>query len=720
MSLLTNESNEMVQVVLRCRPINQEELLTGCVSVVKVNQLSNTVEIYNTKSYKTDYCKVYTFDAAYDYSCTNQSIFDQSVKGLIRSILSGFNGTIFAYGQSGAGKTHTMEGEGNDKGIVIRTFEEIFDIISKSCKTQYLVRASYLEIYRDNIRDLLCTSNIKCELRESKELGVYVKNISSFVCKNIKQIKTLIDSGNKNRCTGFTDMNARSSRSHAIVTITVEMGHMEDQSKSPVRVGKLNLVDLAGSERQSKTNTEGKRLKEASRINLSLTALGNVISALADNKGHFVPYRDSKLTRLLRNSLGGNSKTLMIANIGPANCNYDESLNTLRYASRARNIKNKPYINEDPVDALLKKYQEEIKRLKMLLDVKDQIKNKEKINRCASARTVKGNNFECYNNESNKNKEDLIPTIKHSHEYNVDELTKRIEFMESKLLTGSSNIIEHTFEQQKALTARKNEIKEFEQREKDIQEMIELQKEFTEEKRGNFSYLYQEVENKSKELLKMYHKLQSIKQEIVDAREEFNKDRRELEITKYELWKDMKLRILIMDNFVPNKDRRRMLSKLFFDEELDAWKVLPETELRQFLPKLKCADNLRRPITLFTKITQRKANHIFRCNRTLVNREKTLRFKAENILELEQFQSLPRIEDYQHVRIPSQLLLKFKNAFQEEEDIDIDAESSIFLKSSAKEKFENVLQSYCNYSCQSTKAQSSVAIYPTARGLVPK
>lgn len=720
MSLLTNESNEMVQVVLRCRPMSKEELLSGCVSVVKVNKLSNTVEIYNTKHCKQDYCKVYTFDAAYDFSCTNQYIFDQSVQNLIRAILSGFNGTIFAYGQSGAGKTHTMEGEANDKGIVIRTFEEIFDIISKSCKTQYLVRASYLEIYRDNIRDLLCTSNTKCELRESKELGVYVKNISSFVCKNIKQIKTLIDSGNQNRSTGSTDMNKRSSRSHAIVTITVEMGQTEDQTKSPVRVGKLNLVDLAGSERQSKTNAEGKRLKEASRINLSLTALGNVISALADNKGHFVPYRDSKLTRLLRNSLGGNSKTLMIANIGPANCNYDESLNTLRYASRARNIKNKPSINEDPVDALLKKYQEEIEMLKTLLAVKDQIKNKEKINRCATARTLKGINFKSYNNESNTNKEDLTSTNKHSHEYNVDELKKRIEFMESKLLTGSTNIIERTFEQQKALTARKNVIKEFEQREKSIQEMIELQKEFTEEKRGDFSYLHQEVENKSKKLLKMYHKLQTIKQEIDDAREEFNKDRRELEITKYELWKDMKLKILVMDNFIPNKDRRRLLSKLFFDEELDTWKVMPETELHQFLPKLKFADNLRRPTAIFTKITQRKVNHIFRCSRTIDNRERTLRFKGENILELQPFQSLPRTEDYQHARISSQLLLQFKNAFQEEENIDIDAENSIFLKSSAEKKFENVLQSYCNYSCQPAKTQSLVAIYPRARGLVPK
>lgn len=721
MSLLTKNTNEMVQVIVRCRPINKEELLGGCVSVVKVNPSNNTVEIYNPKNYKTDCCKVYTFDAVYDFSCTNKNIFDQSVQKLIGALLSGFNGTIFAYGQSGAGKTHTMDGDESDKGIVMRTFEHIFDIISKSYKTQYLVRASYLEIYGDDIRDLLCTANTKCELRESKELGVYVKNISSFVCKNIKQMKSLIDSGRQNRSTGSTDMNTRSSRSHGIVTITVEMGHTEDQSKSPVRVGKLNLVDLAGSERQSKTNAEGKRLKEACRINLSLTTLGNVISALAENKGQFIPYRDSKLTRLLRNSLGGNSKTLMIANIGPANCSYDESLNTLRYASRARNIKNKPYINEDPVDALLKKYQEEIEQLKMLLAAKCQIKSKEKRKRYETTENIKSLHDEGYrNNEPNTVIGDNILTNDHSHLYNVDELAKRIEFMESKLLTGSSNIVELTMEQQKALIARKNEIKVIEQREKDVQEMIELHKECTEEKKVDILSLHQKVENESMRLLKVYHDLQSTQQEIFDAREDFNEDRRELEITKYELWKDLKLKILIMDNFIPKKDRRIMLSKLFFEEDLDVWKILPEAKLHQALPKPTCADNLRGPTTLFTKITQRKVNHTFRCYRSLDNRERTFRFKAENILDLVPFRPLPTTKDFLEAKMSSQIHWTFKNAFQEEETMDIDAENSTFIMSSAKTKFENILESYCNHNCKSPKTQNTIAVYPTARGLVPK
>merc|ERR1719352_997833 len=166
-------------------------------------------------------------------------------------------------------------------------------------------------------------------------------------------------------------MNAHSSRSHSVFTITVESSEVDDKGEAKIKVGKLNCVDLAGSERQSKTGATGDRLKEATKINLSLSALGNVISALVEAKTQHVPYRDSKLTRLLQDSLGGNTKTVMIANMGPADYNFDESISTLRYANRAKNIKNKPRINEDPKDAMLREFQEEIQRLKAMLDGQD-------------------------------------------------------------------------------------------------------------------------------------------------------------------------------------------------------------------------------------------------------------------------------------------------------------------------------------------------------------
>uniref|UniRef100_A0A8C6ZSC3 Kinesin-like protein n=1 Tax=Nothoprocta perdicaria TaxID=30464 RepID=A0A8C6ZSC3_NOTPE len=252
-----------------------------------------------------------------------------------------------------------------DRGIIPISFEHIFTHISRSQNQQYLVRASYLEIYQEEIRDLLAKDqNKKLELKENPETGVYIKDLSSFVTKNVKEIEHVMNLGSQTRSVGSTNMNEYSSRSHAIFLITIECSETGLDGEEHIRVGKLNLVDLAGSERQSKMGAHGERPKEASKINLSLSALGNVISALVDGKSTHIPYRDSKLTRLLQDSLGGNAKTIMVATLGPASHSYDESLSTLRFANRAKNIKNKPRVNEDPKDTLLREFQEEIVRLK--------------------------------------------------------------------------------------------------------------------------------------------------------------------------------------------------------------------------------------------------------------------------------------------------------------------------------------------------------------------
>jgi hypothetical protein len=219
------------------------------------------------------------------------------------------------------------------------------------------VRASYLEIYNESVRDLL-SKNPKnsLELHEDPDKGVYVKDLSYFAVKKPGEVLEVMKIGQKNRATSSTNMNSRSSRSHSLFQITVERSDLGPDGKQHIRVGKLNMVDLAGSERIAKTGATGDRLKEATKINLSLSTLCHVISTLTDPKATYIPYRDSKLTRLLSDSLGGNTKTVMIANVGPADYNYDETLNTLRYAFRAKNIQNKPKINEDPKDALLREY----------------------------------------------------------------------------------------------------------------------------------------------------------------------------------------------------------------------------------------------------------------------------------------------------------------------------------------------------------------------------
>ena len=263
-----------------------------------------------------------------------------------------------------------MEGINHDenlKGIIPRAFAQIFEMIETQAGSskEFLVRASYLEIYNEDVRDLLSKSSTnKLELKENPDSGVYVRDLTSYVVKSTRECDKLRDFGAKNRHVGATAMNQDSSRSHSIYTITVEQCEAREDGTPAIRMGKLNLVDLAGSERQSKTQASGDRLKEATKINLSLSALGNCISALVDGRSSHIPYRDSKLTRLLQDSLGGNTKTVMVANLGPADWNYDETISTLRYANRAKNIKNKPKINEDPKDAMLREFQEEIARLK--------------------------------------------------------------------------------------------------------------------------------------------------------------------------------------------------------------------------------------------------------------------------------------------------------------------------------------------------------------------
>ncbi|KAJ3332937.1 Kinesin-like protein kif3b [Blyttiomyces sp. JEL0837] len=309
-------------------------------------------------------------------------VYNATARIIVDAVLGGFNGTVFCYGQTGTGKTFTMQGISNVpqmRGIIPNAFNHIFGHIARSLHKQFLVRVSFLEIYNEEIRDLLVkqkgNKSTSLELKEHPETGVYVKDLSTYVVKSVAEMEQLMTVGNNARSVGATLMNETSSRSHSIFTITIESSEAGGGVNGEDRflAGKLHLVDLAGSERQSKTGASGERLKEATKINLSLSALGNCISALVDGKSSHIPYRDSKLTRLLQDSLGGNAKTLMIATLSPASYNYDETLSTLRYANRAKNIKNKPKINEDPKDAMLREYQEEIKKLKEALEAKQKV-----------------------------------------------------------------------------------------------------------------------------------------------------------------------------------------------------------------------------------------------------------------------------------------------------------------------------------------------------------
>ncbi|XP_058062945.1 osmotic avoidance abnormal protein 3 [Anopheles bellator] len=379
---------ENVKVVVRCRPMNKREQQSCCKNVIEIDNAVVNLDNQNDPNAPQ---KSFQFDNAYGYAATTENIYSDICYSLVESVLEGYNATIFAYGQTGCGKSHTMQGttynvaavdpnNANNIGIIPRSFEHIFEAISLANEVRYLVLVSYLEIYNETIRDLLQpaqasssttghgTPATSLSIKEIAGEGVTIQNLSLHTVHGMKECIELLEMGAKNRKVGATLMNIESSRSHSIFTISLEqMSTSVSGEGAAIKRGKLNLVDLAGSERQSKTGATGERLKEATKINLSLSALGNVISALVDGKTKHIPYRDSKLTRLLQDSLGGNTKTLMIACISPADYNYDETLSTLRYASRAKNIANKPRVNEDPKDTMLREYQREIVRLKELL-----------------------------------------------------------------------------------------------------------------------------------------------------------------------------------------------------------------------------------------------------------------------------------------------------------------------------------------------------------------
>lgn len=363
-----SNKTETIRVIIRCRPLSEQEVKDG--REVAVKMIYKTGEVVIQKPGE-DIPKVFTFDSVYDWTSEQETIFAETAYPIIDQVLHGYNGTIFAYGQTGTGKTFTINGVPKDpvlKGIMPRSFESIFKEIEMDSSKEFLVRASYLEIYNEEIKDLLFKNGQKKLELKDKDTGVYVKDLSTFVVKTAQDLMDVFNEGNLNRHVGATNMNEHSSRSHSVFQITVESSYVKEDGKAHIKVGKLNIVDLAGSERQSKTGATGDRLKEATKINLSLSTLCHVISSLTDPKCTYIPYRDSKLTRILQDSLGGNTKTCMIANCGPADYNAEETIGTLRYASRAKNIENKPRINEDPKDAMIREFHDEISRLRAELE----------------------------------------------------------------------------------------------------------------------------------------------------------------------------------------------------------------------------------------------------------------------------------------------------------------------------------------------------------------
>uniref|UniRef100_A0A8D1CXR7 Kinesin family member 13A n=1 Tax=Sus scrofa TaxID=9823 RepID=A0A8D1CXR7_PIG len=387
-------SDTKVKVAVRVRPLNRRELElnTKCVVEMEGNQTVLHPPPSNTKQGERKPPKVFAFDYCFwsmDESNTTkyagqEVVFKCLGEGILEKAFQGYNACIFAYGQTGSGKSFSMMGSAEQRGLIPRLCCALFQRISleQNESQTFKVEVSYMEIYNEKVRDLLDPkgSRQSLKVREHKVLGPYVDGLSQLAVTSFEDIESLMSEGNKSRTVAATNMNEESSRSHAVFNIIITQTLYDLQSgNSGEKVSKVSLVDLAGSERVSKTGAAGERLKEGSNINKSLTTLGLVISSLADQaagkgKNKFVPYRDSVLTWLLKDNLGGNSQTSMIATISPAADNYEETLSTLRYADRAKRIVNHAVVNEDPNAKVIRELREEVEKLREQLSQAEAMK----------------------------------------------------------------------------------------------------------------------------------------------------------------------------------------------------------------------------------------------------------------------------------------------------------------------------------------------------------
>ena len=352
---MSNPAN--VNVICRFRPMNELEKTTGNEQVCVFT--SPTSLQFNSTREKNHYR--FNFDRIFPPTSTQQDIYSFGVKGIIDSVLDGYNGTVLAYGQTSSGKTYTVQGDMSSEssyGIIPRMISHVFNFIHEQDGTEFTIKVSMIEIYQEKIRDLLDVSRVNLQIREDTIKGIYVDGCSEKYVGCPGDVLSALELGSNNRAQAATNMNEHSSRSHSIFILTINQTNKKEGFS---KTGKLYLVDLAGSEKISKTGATGHTLEEAKIINKSLTTLGRVINNLTDGKSSHIPYRESKLTRVLQESLGGNSKTCLIITCSPSIYNESETLSTLRFGERAKKIKNKPKINKELTVAELQKLVDQLK-----------------------------------------------------------------------------------------------------------------------------------------------------------------------------------------------------------------------------------------------------------------------------------------------------------------------------------------------------------------------
>ena len=597
-----------VKVLCRFRPLNQEELKSGDLLNLAISEDNKNLSLIS--QYEASEPLKFNFDYIFPTDSKQQSVYEIAARPIVEAVMQGFNGTVFAYGQTSSGKTFTMSGPDLENpetmGVIPRMVSTVFESIGNSESfIEYAVKVSYCEIYLEKIRDLLDISKINLKIHEDKFKGVYIDELTERYVSDETDVYELMKFGLGNRNVGSTNMNAVSSRSHSLFLITISQSNNKELS---AKTGKLYLVDLAGSEKVGKTGAVGKRLEEAKNINKSLTMLGLVIYSLTDGKSTHIPYRDSKLTRVLQDSLGGNSKTSLIITCSPSPFNEAETISTLRFGMRAKSIKNSPKINKEYTVAELKlmisKCREDMakkdKRIKYLEDTLT--KSGGKVQDLPESPHVDTN----VEQTKSEDYEELIEELEETKRKLKEEIEKN-SALDSEFLQDTEEIkavlmqIEEVDAENKVYVQRCLSLEPVVSEKEGIVERLEVTKETLETEKNNLMSRIGALERNIKDKEKMFHDVREPAQRSNSGKHDLLKTERELN-SNYQK-EIQKLRQNISDLMSKNCPESK-LQEIFREElgrkEKDKW----NDERRKFVSDLQ--KNHDRAAELETQIDQAK------------------------------------------------------------------------------------------------------------------
>lgn len=590
----SKNDREAVKVAVRLRPMSSAEIAAKYEKIVEIDRQDAAVYVKNRQGQTVNF----KFDFAYPDNITQEEIYEDTAAPIVAGVLEGFNGTVFAYGQTGTGKTYTMDGKkGDERGIMPRAFEHIFDYIEANQDShQFMITVTYVEIYNDELRDLLASQKASepLKIREDPNHGIQIRGAAVHKVQKLEDLERLLKFGKKNRKVRATGMNEESSRSHSILSIMIET-LTQIEGGQHVRSARLNLVDLAGSERAVKTGATGEGFKEGVHINYELMILGNCIAALTSKTSH-IPYRDSKLTMILRDSLGGNARTVMIAALGPASYNFSETMSTLRYAERAKKIENKPKVNMDPKDALLLKYQEELAALQAQLNgtagpggvvqsEEDRIAEMEAEFEKQKKKLAEASNL------ANAEKKTMQKELEAKQKEIQQEKEKKAQFearlqeLGKYLVNGGRDLRKRTEQNEQEIAKIREKLKQREEHAKALEKELEERRQKKQLVVDQCATIQQQVATVDQEFKDSVSQYRNLQLKLPELQTTIQADREEMAQNVEFLNKQIELYTLIIENFVPECEVKLLRQEAVYDDETNRWKK-PEADKKALVQKV--------------------------------------------------------------------------------------------------------------------------------------